>query len=69
VEDNGFIVTPNPAYGFIIYSKRKDVDPSDKPTKFLSTDKADPSSLSDEPCDYCGRSTQIKLNGKSYPQH
>jgi hypothetical protein len=71
VEDNGFIVTPNPAYGFhYLAGKRKDVDPSDKPTKSPKNsdkDKADPSSLSDEPCDYCGRSTQIKLNGKSYP--
>jgi hypothetical protein len=72
VEDNGFIVTPNPAYGFHYLSgKRKDVEPSDKPTKtpklYSDICKADPSSLSDEPCDYCGRNTQIKLNGKSYP--
>jgi hypothetical protein len=63
VEDNGFIVTPNPVYGFHYLSgKRKDVDPSDKPSKIPKTDLSP-----EEPCGLCGRNTAIKLNGKSYP--
>jgi hypothetical protein len=63
VEDNGFIVTPNPIYGFHYLSgKRKDVDPSDKPPKIQKTDLS-----LEESCGFCGRNTAIKLNGKSYP--
>jgi hypothetical protein len=63
VEDNGFIVTPNPIYGFHYLSgKRKDVDPSEKPPKIQKIDLSP-----EESCGLCGRNTAIKLNGKSYP--
>jgi hypothetical protein len=40
----------------------KDVDPSDKPPKIQKTDLS-----LEESCGFCGRNTEIKLNGKSYP--
>jgi hypothetical protein len=59
VEDNGFIVTPNPIYSFHYLStagKRKDVDNTAKPDSKDATATV--------LCLFCGRVTLVKVNGK-----
>jgi hypothetical protein len=59
VEDNGFIVTPNPIYSSHYLStagKRKDMDNTAKPDNKDTTATV--------PCLFCGRVTPVKVNGK-----
>jgi hypothetical protein len=66
VEDNGFLVTPNPVYGFHYLStagKRKDIEHSDG--KLSKNPKTEVST--GIPCNVCGRSTVVIINGKPYP--
>jgi hypothetical protein len=59
VEDNGFIVTPNPIYSFHYLStagKRKDMDNTAKPDNKDTTATV--------PCLFCGRVTPVKVNGQ-----
>jgi hypothetical protein len=66
VDDNGFIVTLDPKHGFHYLStagKRKDIEHSDG--KLSKNPKTEVST--GVPCDVCGRSTVVKINGESYP--
>jgi hypothetical protein len=63
IVDNGFIVTPDPKFGFFYNSKRKDVN-GDGDGKFNKNLKNDSPLPPVHPCDVCGRSTDVRVKGK-----
>jgi hypothetical protein len=63
-EDSGFIVTPDPAFGFHYLTttgKRKDID---RPEGKLSNTQKSELAVN---CLWCGRNTTVLINGKPYP--
>lgn len=61
IVDNGFIVTPDPKFGFFYNAKRKDGDV--KGSKFKNLKNETPTHA----CDVCGRTTDVRVNGKPVP--
>ena len=63
IADNGFIVTADPKFGFFYNStgKRKDAEVDNQKLKIQKNDSPV------IPCDLCGRSTVVRVDGKSIP--
>jgi hypothetical protein len=64
-EDNGFLVTPDPTFGFHYLSsagKRKDFDRPEG--KLAKPQKPESTAVN---CTWCGRNSTVLINGKPYP--
>lgn len=57
IVDNGFIVTPDPKFRFFFNAKRKEGDVEGSKFKNLKKES------SVHPCDVCGRTIDVRVNG------